>query len=197
MRTVGADIDAQGRHGKKPLVLAICYGHERIARVLLGAGASVSDTLLHSVIRSIVARAEPVRLAIKLLKEHFTSPAGGKKTQLETEAALSSLLSAGNGQGDTPLHTAVRTGNHKAALALLDSGSRVDAKNNAGLTPLCLAQSVGLDRTAELLIERGADVEYSRRLRGVEVGEDIVLDVVERDCTEVDWDQGEEITQET
>lgn len=49
------------------------------------------------------------------------------------------ILNIKDGNGDTPLHIAVRQGNFSTARVLLEAGAYIDEVNNAGLTPLAVA----------------------------------------------------------
>ena len=49
------------------------------------------------------------------------------------------ILNIQDGNGDTPLHTAVRAGSFSSARILLEAGAYIDIQNNSGLTPLAVA----------------------------------------------------------
>src|SRR5262249_21905001 len=64
--------------------------------------------------------------------------------------------------GDNPrdaLWAAVRNGDAKAAMALLEKGAEVNAKNEIGVTALWIAASKGKLEVVEVLLDHGADVD--------------------------------------
>ncbi|MBL8953567.1 MAG: ankyrin repeat domain-containing protein, partial [Myxococcaceae bacterium] len=91
------------------------WSHIDSLTVLLAAGCPLGDALARSV-------GDPAIVKFLLTK-------GAKAT-------------AKNGQGETPLHAAVRYGNVDSARALLAAGAAVNAASNDGTTPMDLA--VGL-----------------------------------------------------
>jgi outer membrane protein assembly factor BamB len=68
--------------------------------------------------------------------------------------------------GREPLWAAVRSGDSKAAQALLAKGADVKAKNEIGITALWIAASKGDEKVVRLLLNAGADVNASRYARG-------------------------------
>ena len=62
--------------------------------------------------------------------------------------------------GNTPLLSAVNTGDTAEVRRLIEAGADVNAANNAGVTPLMNAGGMGNKEAVELLIQKGADVNH-------------------------------------
>jgi len=60
--------------------------------------------------------------------------------------------------GDTPLHSAIKTGDENFASLLISMGADIYIRNNVGESPLEMALDKGYRRTVFLLIEAGADM---------------------------------------
>jgi ankyrin repeat protein len=73
----------------------------------------------------------------------------------------SSLISATNPNGSTPLHLAISEGHTEVAILLIASGSNLNAANRYGRTPLNYAAQHNYLELAELLLASGASVNGS------------------------------------
>jgi len=95
-------------------------------------------------------------------KEILRAAKSGKpdvvKALLDTD---SSLISARDSDGSTPLHCACWKGHDAVVRLLLDSGADVNAENNNdhwGTTPLHAAAHANQKKIAEMLIAHGANI---------------------------------------
>jgi ankyrin repeat protein len=141
----GADPNARGQSGDRPLHVAIISDHSSDGRVILSLlrmGADVNaandygDTPLHRA--AYLGLTEKVRLLLK------------NKADVSRRAL----------RGETPLLYAARPeGYPETVLALLEGGADVNAADNFGMAPLHGAAMIGDVDVARVLIENGhADV---------------------------------------
>jgi ankyrin repeat protein len=142
----GADPNASGQNGDRPLHAAVISDHSSDGRVILSLlrmGADVNaandygDTPLHRA--AYLGLTEKVRLLLK------------NKADVSRRAL----------RGETPLLYAARPeGYPETVLALLERGAEVNAADNFGLAPLHGAAMIGDVDVARVLIEKGqADVD--------------------------------------
>jgi len=68
-----------------------------------------------------------------------------------------------DGDGNTPLHSAVLANNEFALMKLLKGGANVNARNHEGQTPLHLAVAMNNARMVQALCEAGADLELQNQ----------------------------------
>ncbi|WP_109123556.1 ankyrin repeat domain-containing protein [Dyella sp. C11] len=132
---------AQGDRDQRPvLMLAALLPDTRLLRALIAKGADVNRAsggltpLLATTRDSWHGRAEAV----------MTLLANG-----------ASALAA-DGEGNTPLHGAVLSGEPIVAAMLLDAGAPINALNKAGLSPLAIACRAANWPVAKFLLEHGA-----------------------------------------
>jgi len=135
---LGAITKSPMKPGITPLFYACRAGDERMARVLLTAGADLEA--------QTPMGARPLHGAIESGDEAIVS------LLLERSASLS-----GDTYGTTPLHLAASKGRERLIAMLLDRGAPVDARDYARFTPLLNAVENGHRQAVELLVLRGAD----------------------------------------
>lgn len=141
----GADIEAEGRWGERPLYIALDEHRKEMAQFLIGEGADVNaknnfdETPLHKACWD----RELVELLIK------------KGAVVNVEDSL----------GQTPLHCAISYDRKDILILLLDKGAKVDAKDKRGVTPLLwAAEGLGKVKVSnpaiiKILLARGADAK--------------------------------------
>ena len=150
----GVDIhkkfDIGENKGFTPLILAAHFGKAEIVRVLLKAGADITEktsdglSILHCIARSPAGN--------KAVTELLIAKGSDVNARYTPKESVES-------QGATPLHAAVAKGNAAVAEVLIKKGADVNAKlsmNN--YTPLHLAAQYNLYELAELLVANGADL---------------------------------------
>ena len=136
--------------GNLPLHVAVKYGQQQTARLLLQRGAdeyaqtaNAFKTALH------IAAATDNMFFIDLLDKNRSTLA----------------VKARDMYGYTPLHTAVRAENDKAVVTLLQRGADMEAKSKNGETALLYAVRKGSRSIVNLLLEKKADV-HARDKKG-------------------------------
>jgi hypothetical protein len=82
--------------------------------------------------------------------------------------------------GCADLHESVRTGDLRAARAMLKTGAAADEPDPAGTTPLMVAARMGDARLATLLLKHGADIDRQNRAG--------------QSALSVAWEHGRELT---
>ena len=140
----GADpntVPQSGDRDQRPvLMLAALLPDTRLLRILIAKGADVNRAsggftpLLAATRDSWHGRAEAV----------MTLLANGASAQ------------ASDGEGNTPLHGAVLSGEPIVAAMLLDAGAAINALNKTGLSPLAVACRAANWAVAKFLLEHGA-----------------------------------------
>ncbi|HEX3703185.1 MAG TPA: ankyrin repeat domain-containing protein [Vicinamibacterales bacterium] len=136
----GLAVAAYSDDGWTPLHLAACFGHTKIAEVLLARGADArarsrnptGNTPLHAA----------------LVKNH-TMVAG-------LLLGASGDVNAADAAGWRPLHLAAANSNIELMTLLIAQGADVNAPNGEGLTPYALAQQKNQREAAALLRRHGA-----------------------------------------
>ncbi|KAJ3106640.1 hypothetical protein HDU96_008153 [Phlyctochytrium bullatum] len=147
----GADVNATDSRGRTAMHGACDATRENTIRILLDHGASVDPPL---------APLSPLHEALKIsIREidAFTVV----KMLVRAGANLDSL----NEDGETPLHLAVKNGQARSALFLLESGAKPSIKCKSGLMPLqLLPEPFGewndsWEALLEFFIKKGVDTD--------------------------------------
>lgn len=134
------DLRDESNFMNTPLHLAAAAGSERVAALLLKAGAAVDskaasgETPLYYAVRN--ARTATVDLLLR---------AGAERNVRAQD-------------GFTPLHTAAAGDQPYIAMMLIEAGASVNEGARHGLTPLHLAAAFGFGQVAEVLVDSGADM---------------------------------------
>lgn len=134
-----ADPNSRNKLGNSPLMEAVRAKKKEESRLLLQAGASLFAT--NNEDRS------PLTEAIFQGIETFRWLVGPESVALRDD------------NGNTPLHVAVRVGDHPAVVSyLLASGAMINDRNKNGNTPLLLAIDRESVEICQLLLQSGADI---------------------------------------
>jgi cytohesin len=143
----GADVLAIDSLGQSPLHTAALRGHQRLARVLLDAGAVRASVDLEATNDKGLTS---LQLAV-----------GGGHTEVAKLLGAMRVLLAAEWRytdGQTLLHWAASTGHAEEAKVLLDAGSNVAAQDRTGKTPLRFAVEGGHATVATVLLDAGASM---------------------------------------
>ncbi len=152
-------------------------GHEKVAEVLLRAGAEVDakDNRRNTAL-SLAAQMGHEKVVEVLLKAGAAINGGfGLPLHLAAqrghEKVAEVLLRAGaevnnDHHGATPLDVAVFSNHPKVVEMLLKAGAAVNAKNNQGATPLHVAAQTSHTKVVEVLLKARAEVNAKRSLTG-------------------------------
>lgn len=135
-----ANPEARGTKGATALMLASELGHADIAKLLIGAGASVATTRMGGI------------AAI-----HHAA-AGGQLQTLKLLLASGANVSARTDLGSTPLIVAGRTGNLEVLKTLLDAGADRTEKDSNAVTAFMLAAQTDCVECLKLLRVPGEDI---------------------------------------
>jgi ankyrin repeat protein len=127
-----------------PLHLATCYGHEKIAAILIKHGSDVNE---------MVGNSKDEMAPLHIAAENGNSVLGvllenGAKTEIFTKSGL------------TPLHLAVSNNNFESVKLLIRHKANINviAKDKLRHTPLCLAIQHDNAKMVSLLISLGVDI---------------------------------------
>ena len=124
-----------------PLHLAVEYGHEDVAKLLLSFRADIEA-------KTSYGGWTP------LLNAVF----GGHKDLVELLLTNKADVNLKEMAGRTPLHVAAENGYTEIAALLMANGANVNAKNRDGLAPLHIATALGYKNLVELLLANNADI---------------------------------------
>lgn len=136
----GANVNAAGRNGVTPLILASYQGHAEVVRLLLAARAKVN-----------AARNDGATAL-------WVASQNGHADVVQLLLAAGANVDAANNDGATPLYIASQNGNADAVKLLLGAGANVNAATNDGATPLMIASQEGHANVVQLLLPAGANV---------------------------------------
>jgi len=157
----GADVNAEGRFGRTPLLLAAQEGHKEVAELLIAKGAVVHAntdtgwTPLHGVTTKEIAELLIAKGAdVNAKNDEGATPLDWADG--ETAALL--RKHGGKSGAEDSIHVAAELGNIEAVKQHIAKGADVNAKNENESTPLFTAALNGHKEIAELLIAAGADV---------------------------------------
>ncbi|XP_064639345.1 ankyrin-1-like [Lineus longissimus] len=159
---------------RRPLHVAIEYGHKDILNFLIENGADLESSALDGssplilaarrgearVMKKLLDRGANINVQNKYLERplHLACRSSDVTTVrkiLELGADVMSFDSV-----DTPLHIASRRGAVDICTVLLDAGADVDALNKHNLTSLHEACNRGNAQVVEILIKRRADIHH-------------------------------------
>lgn len=98
--------------------------------------------------------------------------AKGYKSIVNLLLANGAVINTRNGEGWTPLHSAVLNNDNKEVVKLLlIFGAQINAKDNFGNTPLIWAVSKGCEDIVKLLLEHGADIDNKCKINSTALHE--------------------------
>ena len=164
--TYDADFSTSDYDARTPLHVAASEGNVPVVEYLMKSGASVhardryNDTPLlcaikacqRDVVRSLVACGAHLHLGALELGEELCSIARlGLKKRLSCYKLAGANLNLVNMSRQTPLHSAVETGQFKVVQFLLEHGVETSKKDVYGRTPLDIAQLLNKLEIANLL----------------------------------------------
>ncbi len=145
----GADVDARGWMGNRPLHDAASHGHFNVTRVLIESGADVNATRQYEM--------TPLHWAAR----------GGHAAVVAFLIESGAVPDAEDGWGGTPLTDAIKAGHDECAFSLIALGADVNRplhKDSPGAllkdaTPLHWAAKFGRVAVVRCLLEAGAEQE--------------------------------------
>ncbi len=141
----GLDVNARNAAGDTPLNIAA--GKSEYELMVVGIGLALGQD-----------RKSLMRLVFRPAQKSNESAATARR--LEAAKLLLSAMAdpnAADGEGDTPLLQATRSGDAELVAMLIGAGARVDARNGSGNAPLLLAAQFGLRDVAAALLDARAD----------------------------------------
>jgi ankyrin repeat protein len=143
----GADLQAKGHAGQRPLHVAVAGGHQDLAEHLIEKGVDVDAPDRDGGTALMVAAKYGQEALVDRLLE------AGARVSLATRL------------GYTALHGAARAGSPGAVSRLISAGAKVNAEDGEGRTPVQVAQT----REVRLLLERhgGRPGTYREACRSV------------------------------
>jgi len=170
----GADLNLLDDNGDTALHYSAQFGHPRVMKLLLDAGAKTDLQDKWKQTPLIMCASSCNWDGFRVLMDHkvgleLATPHGGTALRYAAGygqlAMVNELLAKGasanqatQNSGETPLINACEWGHSQVALALLSSGAEVNARDKSGRTALHHAISPILNiPLVELLLEKGAD----------------------------------------
>lgn len=161
----GEALDGRDNHGNTPLLLALTYRHQALARLLLERGADVRARNRYgkSVVDAALTLADPSLVRALLERGAPCDREALSAASLGQADSLALLLDAGcpidvtTPGGWTPFMLAIYEGHVELARKLLDRGATLEHENRDGATALMVAADQGHAELVRLFLERGAD----------------------------------------
>jgi ankyrin repeat protein len=172
----GATIDAPGRSGRTPVLMASMNGHVATVDFLITKGANIFVKDVSGCTPLTVAISSSNRNLVETIVRHsllgdlgetgkrsvlHQVAIGGFELIVEKMIARGADITSRNDEGGTLLHSAVRGGLVGTTAMLLEKGFQVNARDDVGRTPLHHALFVNNQALAVALIDRGADVNLA------------------------------------
>ena len=162
-----ADINAHNRGTKTPLRAAVSTENKPLVTFLIQRGADVDIKSEDSPLFMAVLHNE-IEIVKLLLKKVNTKALGDRfvyqAVYNKSEEMVKTLLDAGcatnpaDSMGETPLHSASRSGNVEIVKMLLQAGANLNVLTEYGGIPLNDAAFCGNEEVVKLLLEAGSDV---------------------------------------
>ena len=167
--------------GLTPLMFAMRGNHLEAAKILIAAGATVTQTSAKGEPPIVLAARKGNAATVALLLDSGAAvdqKDGDSKTALQSAIRLGEielarlLLQRGadvgctDDEGRTALFDAVAMRKPGMVGLLLNYQSEIEHSDKYGQTPLCWAASLGYAEQAATLLENGASVEHQSRLMG-------------------------------
>jgi ankyrin repeat protein len=156
-----AKAKVQGKHSEHPFAIAAENQHLKVMKVLFDHGKAPEEAMDSAMYRTLrEGRAQTLAFMLKGLKPPVTMQTIMMAGQFRHPALIRALAEAGadmNMMGEiehkstTAFHVAVRTGDIETIKAMVECGSKINARDSAGTTPLMELADVGgeLDRGVE------------------------------------------------
>jgi quinoprotein dehydrogenase-associated probable ABC transporter substrate-binding protein len=171
----GADINTRFGDGYTPLVNAVRFGFDAVARYLVEHKADVNladnshwTPLMYAawnddpdMLRVLATHGAKLEAADSDAMNALSIAAQNAKVKSATalvEAGADVNHAAGSG-GYTPLMLAATAGSMEIVDVLLKHGAKVNARNSGGITALMIVAASNQPKIAEALIEAGADAK--------------------------------------
>ncbi len=180
----GADANARGVDGERPLLWAIYGGHVKAMELLLDCGARLEDHTIWGTTPLMAAagegdttserRVQMVRLLLKRGAKVGTVSGMGSTALFHAastgDVAVARLLldvgaspNPSDVRFESPLMRAVDEGHEAVVGLLLQRGAKSDVPNDRGVTPLMVAAGHGRTALVKSLLDRGADPNRKER----------------------------------
>jgi uncharacterized protein len=154
--------------GASPLLLAIYYGHQKIARLIVDRGhpLSIHEAAAYGDLGRVRELVEADPELVHRFSPDGYQPLGLSCFFLNNEIAEYLLgkgadvnIASQNNQRVTPLHAAAASQSVTIVRMLLQHGADPNSRQNGGFTPLHSAAQNGQIEMIQLLLEHGAQPE--------------------------------------
>ncbi|KAL2136013.1 hypothetical protein VTI74DRAFT_5900 [Chaetomium olivicolor] len=152
----GDKADLKNANAWKPLSLAVRYGYEDVAKLLLEKGAGVNS-------KDEFGRTPLAQLTLSVYKfqscewDLLPVPDGRREHIARLLLEKGAEIEVEDQDGQTPLMLAAKGGSADVVRVLLEKGAKVDAKDSQDRTALDCAIQVGHKNVVRLLLEAGAE----------------------------------------
>jgi ankyrin repeat protein len=149
--SVGANVNANDRFGKTPLIVASIQGHLQVCQALREHGADIEakyiqgNTPLHCACHN-----DHLPVVNELLSPNDSN---GATSILGKRKRQGANIEAKDNDGDTPLHNACSRGHLAVVKALVNAGADFLAVNNRGLFPVHYAVDLRKSEVTKYLLQ--------------------------------------------
>lgn len=154
---LNATDDYYGSSKMTPLMLAIKYGHDDLAKVLIAAGADVNAKDSDGNTALIRATQEERYYFHYRSDEEYATKS---LSIINALIAAKSDVNAKNNYSNTALMEAAENGDINIVKSLIDAGADVNIKDSDGKIALNIATERGYNNIASMLLEAGTDAPF-------------------------------------
>lgn len=164
----GIDVNSKDNGGNTPLMYASGSPNTRLAELLITRGGKVDDKNNSGITPLSIAASNGNTSTVDMLMSKGAQCGSDELVEAikgNNELIVAKLLEdksldldRSDGDGNTPLHSAIYAGNDKVITELINAGANINATNNDGITPLMTAINMKNGNAVDKILTRKPDL---------------------------------------